>query len=192
MKAIEGIERAKKYKHLNIFINCVMQKGNINRLKEMARLAKKLGVKITFEMMETIKNYNERFVPSRREVAKAVSKLIQLKKAGYPIANSSSYFQALAERRKYSCQVPKVLVTVYWDGSIRLCSNIAEDAKSPLVNCQLGNVTEKSFADIFRSRNYHEFIKAAERCWRCNLSYPREIALSFDPDALWNFVSKIF
>ncbi|MFQ5836604.1 MAG: radical SAM protein, partial [Candidatus Bathyarchaeia archaeon] len=62
-KAIEGIERAKEYEHLNIFINCVIQKGNINQLEGMVKLAKEMGVKITFEMMEVVENYNENFVP---------------------------------------------------------------------------------------------------------------------------------
>lgn len=192
-RAVEGIRQAKEYENLNLFINCVIQKGNTNQLEEMVKLADKMAVKISFEMVEVVENYNEKLVPSRREIATAAFKLIKLKNAGYPIVNSSSYFQALAERRKYSCQAPKVLVTVRWDGRVRVCSNIAEDAKPALLDCDLGNVTEKSFADIFRSESYKRYVEAAEKCWKCDLSYPREIALvnSFNREAIWNFVSKI-
>ncbi len=191
-RAMEGLKMAKKYDNLNILLNCVINKENLNCLERMAQLAKETGVKITFEMMELIKNYNEDLAPTREETSDAALQLLQLKGAGYPIANSASYFEALAKGSRYSCQVPKVLVTVEWDGKVRLCSNIAEDAK-PLLHCELGNIKEKGFKEIFHSQNYNEYVKAAEVCWKCNLSYPREIAAmySLNREAIGNFVSRI-
>jgi len=52
-KAIEGINRAKDFGHINIFINCVIHRGNANYLRDMAELAQNLGVKLTYEMMES-------------------------------------------------------------------------------------------------------------------------------------------
>ncbi|MFX0091103.1 MAG: radical SAM protein [Candidatus Hodarchaeota archaeon] len=193
-KAIEGIERAKRYRHLRIFINCVIQKENINQVQEMAEFAKDLGVRISYEMMEVIAGYNDKFLPTRKEIIQMSNQIIQMKYKGYPISNSSSYFRAIALRSPYSCQVPKICVTVLWDGTVRLCQTISEDVKPPLVtNCELGNVTQTSFRELFLSRNYQRFVRAAEKCWRCDLSYPREIALldSYDPDAIVNLFTKI-
>ncbi|MFX1250735.1 MAG: radical SAM protein [Promethearchaeota archaeon] len=192
-KILDGIEKAKAHNHLRIFLNCVIQKENIHQLQEMAELARSLGVRITFEMMEVIKGYNEWLQPDHSEVIRATRQLVQLKRDGFPISNSSSYFKAIAARSPYSCQVPKVCVTVLWDGQVRLCQTISEAARPTLPNYDLGNVTKASFQDIFRSQNYQRFVKAAEECWKCDLSYPRELALleSYDMDAVWNFFSKI-
>jgi len=192
-RATEGIQKAKEHNHLNIFVNCVINKENVGRLEDMARLAQKLGVKVSFEMMEKIKGYNEQLVLTEPQIIKAALSLLRIKGKGYPVANSTAYFRALAGRCQYSCQVPKVLVTVQWNGRVRVCSNIVEEAKSLSIDCELGNITERSFKEIFESRNYVEYVRRAEECWKCDLSYPREISLiySFNRDAIGNFISKI-
>ncbi|MFQ6044428.1 MAG: radical SAM protein [Candidatus Poribacteria bacterium] len=192
-KAVEGIKLAKNHRHLNIFINTVISRENLDQLERVVYLTEGLEVKIAFEMMEIIKGYNERLAPTREETVCAMKKLIQLKKEGHPISNSVAYFRSVADHTEYSCHVPKVLVTVEWDGNIRVCSTIAEDAKPLLGDCNLGNVRTKSFSEIFRSKRYKDYIRAAEQCWKCDLSYPREIALmySLNRDSIENFMSKV-
>lgn len=192
-RAIQGVEEAKKFDHINIFINCVIHRENVGCLKDMAQLAKSLGVKITYEMMEVVKGYNEHLALTPGEVAKAAYELLKLKEEGYPVANSSSYFNALARHAKYRCHVPKVLLTVEWDGNVRICSTIAEECKPRLKDYILGNVTKRTFNEIFASKSYSEYVQEAERCWKCDLSYPREIALaySFNGEAIRNFFGRI-
>ena len=98
--------------------------------------------------------------------------LLELKSEGYPIANSSGYFKALAGHTKYQCHVPKVLVSVEWDGRIRICSTIAEDNKPDLAEYELENITRNTFKEIFTSKGYLKYIEAAEKCHKCDLSYP--------------------
>ncbi|MGC8850333.1 MAG: radical SAM/SPASM domain-containing protein, partial [Candidatus Bathyarchaeia archaeon] len=192
-KAIKGINKAKDFSHINIFINCVIHKGNLSYLRDMAELAKNLDVKITYEIMEIVKGYNEHLSLTAEEVTDIALELLELKSKGYPIANSSAYFKALAEHTKYQCQVPKVLVTVEWDGRIRVCSTIADDNKPDLMEYDLGNVTRNSFREIFASKNYLKYVEEAEKCHKCDLSYPREIALiySFNGEAIRNFFNRI-
>jgi MoaA/NifB/PqqE/SkfB family radical SAM enzyme len=192
-RAVQGIEGAKEFDHVNIFINCVIHKGNMGYLKGMAQLAESLGVKITYEMMEVVKGYNEHLALTPREVREAAYELLRLKEEGYPVANSSSYFKALAQHAEYRCHVPKVLLTVEWDGNVRVCSTIAEECKPNIRDYSLGNVTQRSFKEIFASKKYLEYVQEAERCWKCDLSYPREIALaySFNGEVLRNFFGRI-
>jgi len=191
-KAVEGIKLAKSFEQLNIFINCVISKANVDQLEEMVKLAERLDVKITFEMMEVVKGYNERLALSREETTSAMQKLIHLKEEGRPIANSIAYFESVGNHSGYVCHVPKVLVTVEWDGKVRVCSTIAEEAK-PKGNFELGNVKLEPLSKIFKSEEYEKYVKAAERCCKCYLSYPREIAMiySFNREAIGNFFSKI-
>ncbi|MEM2961493.1 MAG: SPASM domain-containing protein [Candidatus Bathyarchaeia archaeon] len=171
----------------------MVHKGNSSYLRDMAELARELGVKITYEMMETVKGYNEHLSLTAEEETDVALELLELKSQGYPIANSSAYFKALAAHTKYKCHVPKVLVTVEWDGAIRVCSTIAEDNRPDLMEYSLGNVVRNTFREIFASKNYLKYIEAAEKCYKCDLSYPREIALiySFNSEAIRNFFSKI-
>jgi len=99
----------------------------------------------------------------------------------------------VAERRRYSCHVPKVLVTVEWDGNVRVCSTIAEGVKPKLANDNMGNVRRKRLLEIFQSKPYKDYVRAAEKCWRYDLSYPREIAVmySLNREAIENFISGI-
>jgi len=192
-KAVDGINRAKRYSHLNIFINCVVSKLNINELEHMVRLAEQLDVKITFEMMELVPGYNEHFRPSHEEIFRAFMNLIELKRNGHPIANSTAYFESVAERRPYVCHVPEVLVTVEWNGNIRVCSTISEKMKPKLKNVSLGNIKEMRLSEIFASEAYQEYMRAARQCWKCDLSYPREIALiySLNSESIENFILKV-
>jgi len=70
-KAVEGVRRARRYQHLNIFINCVISKANIDQLERMVQLAEGFGVKIAFEMMEVVKGYKEHLRPSSDEITQA-------------------------------------------------------------------------------------------------------------------------
>lgn len=192
-KAIQGIKDAKKYSDLDIFINCVISRRNFHQLREITELASELDVKISFEMMELIEGYNEGLSLSREEVSEACRELIDLKREGYPIVNSEAYFESVADEEEYSCHVPKILVTVEWDGEVRLCSTISEDVRPDLEVGSLGNLREDSFREIFESENYEKYVDAAEKCWKCDLSYPRESAhlYSLDKKALKNFFGRI-
>jgi MoaA/NifB/PqqE/SkfB family radical SAM enzyme len=191
--AVAGVKAARRYTHLNIFINCVISRANADGVEGMAELAKKLGVKISFEMMEVVKGYNEHLKLSPKETADVCRRLIALKRSGYPISNSYTYFKCVGEQRPYRCHVPKVVVTVQWNGKIRVCSTIADDVKPELEGEDLGDVRRQSFREIFRTPAYEAYVRAAERCHRCDLSYPREVSLmySLNPEALRNFVLGI-
>jgi radical SAM protein with 4Fe4S-binding SPASM domain len=84
-------------------------------------------------------------------------------------------------------------VTVEWNGNIRVCSTISEKLKPRLKNAYLGNIKHTKFSEIFASEAYQEYIQAAKRCWKCNLSYPREISslYSLDSNSIKNLFSKI-
>jgi len=192
-RAVEGIKRAKRYHHLNIFINCVVSKLNINELERMVKLAEQLDVKITFELMEVVPGYNEHLRPSNEEILRAFMNLVELKRDGHPIANSVAYLEGVAKQIPYVCYVPEVLVTVEWNGNIRVCSTISEKLKPRLKSTYLGNIKERKFSEIFASEAYQEYIQAARRCWKCNLSYPREISslYSLDGNSIKNLFSEI-
>jgi MoaA/NifB/PqqE/SkfB family radical SAM enzyme len=192
-RAVEGVKRAKHYSHLNIFINCVVSKLNINELERMVKLAEQLDVKITFELVEVVPGYNEHLRPSNEEILKAFMNLVELKRNGHPIANSMAYLEGVAKQIPYVCYVPEVLVTVEWNGNIRVCSTISEKLKPRLKNAYLGNIKDTKFSEIFASEAYQEYIQAAKRCWKCNLSYPREISslYSLDSNSIKNLFSKI-
>jgi radical SAM protein with 4Fe4S-binding SPASM domain len=95
--------------------------------------------------------------------------LVELKRNGHPVANSISYLGGVAKQIPYVCYVPEVLVTVEWNGNIRVCSTIAEKLKPKLKNVCLGNIKETKFSEIFSSEAYQEYIEAARRCWKCIL-----------------------
>ena len=171
--AIQGIEEARiKYRHINLFINCVLCNENLNQLREISELARKEKVKIMFEMMREFPGYNEEYALKREEIIYASHTLLQLKREGYPIVNSPSYFKLLLNGQSYSCHEPKVLATVDWNGNLITCSRFK--------NAKIGNVLKEGFSNLFKSKKYQFYVKTAEKCSECFLSYPYEISSFWD------------
>lgn len=100
-KAIQGITAASK--KVSVTINTTIMNENIHEIEELVKLAKGLNVKISVaiahEYYET-----EASTPARTKIRDITGKLVELKKKGYPLINSISYFGVIAKEKKWICK----------------------------------------------------------------------------------------
>jgi MoaA/NifB/PqqE/SkfB family radical SAM enzyme len=165
-RAVDGIEVLKKMNSpKKIVINCLLHRGNENRMEQMADLACSLGLSlwvcpakegISRETGET----NKEALTSRELEQQVARELLGLKKKGYPINNSRTYLQRyLLNMTPYVCRVPFVFVTVTPEGNVTNCF----DYDSPY-----GNVRVSPFDEIMKNWDRYEVANITKGCWKCN------------------------
>jgi len=95
-RAIEGITAAKK--KVSVRINMTIMSDNIYEVEDTVKLAKDLGVKIVLSVAHEYHNI-EGSAPQANEIKKVAEQLIELRRKGYPIMNSTSYFKVIAKEK---------------------------------------------------------------------------------------------
>jgi len=187
-RAVEGIEILKRMNSPEkIVINCLLHRGNQNMMRQMAELARSLGVSLwvcpTREgtLRETGET-NKETLASRGAEQQAARELLDLKKKGYPINDSRTYLHRyLLSMTPYVCHVPFVYVTVTPEGNVTSCFNSARP---------YGNVRTSLFDEIMKHWDRREALNITKGCWKCNnpdvvdTSYIWELR----PEPSWNLL----
>jgi radical SAM family uncharacterized protein len=91
-RAIEGIKEARKY--LSVSISFTITKENLDQVRDVIELAKKLNVNISIQI-EYDYSTAEKLSPDRRRLYDVLNLIIEMKKKGYPIIESIDYFKAI-------------------------------------------------------------------------------------------------
>jgi radical SAM family uncharacterized protein len=113
-KSLQGIAAAKE--KVPVTINTTIMAENLHEIEDIVLLAKELGVKISLSVAH--KYYNiEASAPNPAETMKVARKLVEMKKKGYPLVNSTNYFRVMAKEKNWRCK-PWGLINVGTDGKL--------------------------------------------------------------------------
>ena len=115
-KAIEGIIASKE--KASVTINTTMMAENLCEIEEMVELAKELNTGMSVAVAHDYCNANAS-APTADETAKTAKKLIAMKKKGYPLVNSVSYFKVMATEKNWKCR-PWATINVDPNGNLVL------------------------------------------------------------------------
>jgi MoaA/NifB/PqqE/SkfB family radical SAM enzyme len=165
-RAVQGIELLKRMNSpRKIIVNCLLHRGNEHTMRQMAGLARFLGVSLWVcpaeegTSRETGKT-NRETLASRESEQQAARELLELKRIGYPINNSRTYLQRyLLDMKPYACHAPLVAVTVTAEGNVTSCFNRDRP---------YGNVKTSSFDEIMKRWDRREVLRMTKGCWKCN------------------------
>ena len=115
-KAVRGItaSRAK----VPVTINTTIVAENIHEIEDLVKLAKELDARISLAVAYEYCNA-EASAPASHEIRELAGKLCEMKKKGYPLVNSVSYFKVIAKEKKWTCK-PWVSVNVDPEGNLVL------------------------------------------------------------------------
>jgi MoaA/NifB/PqqE/SkfB family radical SAM enzyme len=165
-RAVEGIETVKRTNSATkVVINCLFHRGNENMMRQMAELARSLGVSLWVcpaeeGVSKQTGETNRKFLASREVEQQAARELLDLKNKGYPINNSRTYLRRyLLNMEPYVCRVPLVFLAVTPDGDVTNCFRRGRP---------YGNVRTSPFDEIMKNWDRREVITATKGCWRCN------------------------
>ena len=100
-KAIKGIKAASR--KIPVAINTTIMAKNIHEIEALVKLAKELDVKISVAVAHDYCN-DKVFAPASQEISDVAGKLVELKKMGYPLINSISYFKVISKKKKWTCK----------------------------------------------------------------------------------------
>jgi MoaA/NifB/PqqE/SkfB family radical SAM enzyme len=154
-------------------LNCVVSNLNLEELPDMVRFAKDVGFAISFlpvELLETStsgqRNWEARFIRYRPEmglhsqdsaaavlarVDAAYDQIIQMKKDGWPVLNSTPYLQASREYLKTGrfpsegCDAGSLYFSIAPNGQFTICHRTVQQHKHFL---------DEDFEDYFKSAVY--------------------------------------
>ena len=100
-KTIQGIIAASK--KVPVIINTTIMDENIHEIEDLVKLAKGLNVKISVAMAHEYYE-TQASTPARLKIREITGKLVELKKKGYPLINSISYFGVMAKEKRWICK----------------------------------------------------------------------------------------
>ena len=154
-KAVEGIASASQ--RVPVTINTSIMAENLNEIENMVKLAKELNTKISVAMTH---EYCNTLVasPTKKEISKIARKLIEMKKKGYPLVNSISYFKVMAKDKSWICK-PWAMINIGPDGKLVLPCYVRNEYATG------ASVLETSIKQAISGTNWKEI----KDCQKCNL-----------------------
>ena len=176
-RTMRGINAASK--KVLVIINTTVMSENIHEMEDLAMLAKEIGVGISVAIAHEYCNTTAS-TPAIQDVKKTVERLIELKKNGYPLVNSISYFKVVAKQKKWICK-PWTTINVSPEGNLVLPCYVRNNYSEGI------SVLEKSIKTAISGYEWKE----TQNCLKCNLHCYVEpsLVLSRDFRAFLNWAS---
>jgi MoaA/NifB/PqqE/SkfB family radical SAM enzyme len=178
-KAIEGIMASRE--KVSVTINTTIMAENINEIEDLVKLANELDTRISVAVAHDYCNVKVSAAASH-EVRELAGKLIEMKKKGYPLVNSTSYFKVIAKEKNWMCK-PWSLINVGPDGKLVLPCYVRNEYAGSV------SVFETDIKTAISKFNWKE----TQNCRECSLHCYVEpsLVLSGDFQTYLNWVVQI-
>jgi radical SAM family uncharacterized protein len=180
-KAVQGINEAKK--KVPVTINTTIMAENTPEIVEMVKMAKDLGVKISLSVAHQYHDI-EGLAPKTSKTAEIAQKLIEMKKQGYPLVNSTNYFRVIAKQKNWKCK-PWALINVGTDGKLVLPCYVHNQYATS------SSIFESNIKDTISNYSWKE----TKNCVKCSLHCYVEPSLVLSGDVRsymdWAFRARV-
>ena len=164
-RAVEGVTAAKN--KVSVTINTTIMAENVHEVEDMVKLAKDLGVRIILSVAQNYLNIDTS-APQADEIKKVAERLIELKRKGYPIMNSTGYIKVIAKEKNWKCK-PWSIINIGTDGRL-------------VLPCYVHNQYETSasvFENSIKAATSSFDWKITNNCVKCNLTVTWSLLLCF-------------
>jgi radical SAM family uncharacterized protein len=125
-KTVAGISAAQQ--KVPVTINTTVMAENVDEIDDLVRLAKELGTKISIAAAHEYCNANASSAATGK-VPKIARRLIEMKREGYPLANSIGYLKVMAREKNWQCK-PWTMINIDPYGNVVLPCYIHNDYAS--------------------------------------------------------------
>jgi radical SAM family uncharacterized protein len=178
-KAVRGIIATRE--KVSVTINTTIMNENLFEIEDMVKLAKELNTKISVAVAYEYCNAKAS-APTADEIAKIAGKLIEMKKKGYPLVNSISYFKVLAKEKNWKCK-PWALVNVGPEGDLVLPCYVRNEYATAV------SIFETDIKTAISGFDWKEI----QNCGKCSLHCYVEpsLVLSWDFRAYLNWAFRV-
>jgi MoaA/NifB/PqqE/SkfB family radical SAM enzyme len=165
-EVIKGVKRIRKVGNTKVVLVTTISALNFDAIEPMAKLARDLGVGISYNSVEpTVRSSFEEgrttspvqdYGLTEMQLQAFYNSLLRLKRERYPLMETEHVLKHFVEHRRWACQFPKMFVYVSADKKIFSCTY---DHTYDLNN--------GSFGDYFSSQLYSDHVAKAEGCNVC-------------------------
>jgi MoaA/NifB/PqqE/SkfB family radical SAM enzyme len=154
-KAVRGIVASRE--KVSVTINTTIMAENIHEIEDLVKLAKELDIRISMAVAHEYCNA-EASAPASHEIREMARKLVEMKKKGYPLVNSISYFKVIAKEKNWICK-PWSMLNVGPEGNLVLPCYVRNEYVSSV------SVFETNIKTAISRFDWKE----TEKCQKCNL-----------------------
>jgi MoaA/NifB/PqqE/SkfB family radical SAM enzyme len=154
-KAVRGITASRE--KASVTVNTTIMAENVHEIEDLVKLAKELDVRISVAVAHQYCNA-EASAPTSDEIRETAGKLVEMKKKGYPLVNSISYFKVIAKEKNWTCK-PWSLVNVGPEGKLVLPCYVRNEYATSV------SVFETSIKNAVSGFDWNEI----KNCQKCNL-----------------------
>lgn len=149
-RACAGIvEVRRRHPRIKVIVNSVLSRLNAAEAPDLVRLARELGATIYLSPIDTDYRTGPEDEPSKEplalppdELSAVFRELLEMKRAGWPINNSTEYFRTfIGGKKPYTCCSPVLCVTVATNGDVFGCF---------MPGGRFGSVREAPLGEILR------------------------------------------
>ncbi len=176
-KAIQGITAAEG--KVPVTINTTIMAENLYEIEGMVKLAKELNARISVAVAHEYCN-STKSAPTVEEIVEIAGKLVEMKKKGYPLVNSISYFKVMTKEKNWKCK-PWAMINLGPDGKLVLPCYVRNEYATSV------SVLETNIKTAISQINWKEI----QNCHKCNLHCYVEPSLVISRDfrtyANWAF-----
>ena len=176
-KAIGGITAAAQ--KVPVTINTTIMAENLDEIEGMVKLAKEVNARISVAIAHDYCNAKAS-APTEKEIRGIAGKLVAMKKKGYPLVNSMSYFKVMTKEKNWKCK-PWAMINVGPDGRLVLPCYVRNEYATSV------SVLETNIKTAISGINWKE----TQNCQKCNLHCYVEPSLVLSRDfrtyANWAF-----
>lgn len=176
-EVVGAVKRLLELGKTKITLVTTISKLNFDKIEAMASFAKDLGVGLSYNAVEPTVSSRfdsrtdsvvEDYGLTDKQLRDFYLKLLQLKRAGYPIMESEYVLKHYTAGKPFKCHFPKIFVYVSPEGKIFPCTyDFTFDLK------------KRSLEEYFSSRQYKDHVKDAERCNICLRTCVRMYSYSY-------------
>ncbi|PVX26116.1 MAG: PTO1314 family radical SAM protein [Candidatus Bathyarchaeum sp.] len=154
-KAVRGIRACKD--KVPVTINTTIMAENIHEIEDLVKLANELDIGISVAIAHEYCNAKAS-APASHEIKELAEKLVEMKKNGYPLINSISYFKVFAKEKNWTCK-PWASVNVSPEGCLVLPCYVRNEYGSSV------SVFETSIKAAISGFDWKE----TQKCQECSL-----------------------
>ncbi len=140
-----------------VTINTTIMAENIHEIEDLVKLANELNTGISVALAHEYCNAKA-LAPTSNEIKKLAGKLAEMKKNGYPLINSISYFKVFAKEKNWTCK-PWASVNVNPEGNLVLPCYVRNQYAATL------SVFETGIKTAISKFNWKE----TQNCQKCSL-----------------------
>jgi radical SAM family uncharacterized protein len=148
-KAVKGIMACRE--KVPVTINTTIMAENLSEIEDLVKLANELDTGISVAVAHDYCNAKAS-APAGHEIREIAGKLAEMKKKGYPIINSLSYFKVFAKEKNWTCK-PWASVNVSPEGNLVLPCYVRNEYASSVSVFETGIKTAISGFDWKQTRN---------------------------------------